>query len=461
MPVKANLNNDLLALIDRYYDDPVGFAMDCIGVAPTFQQRALLKSAASHRQTAVRSGHGVGKTAALAWLIWWFLCTRYDAQVPCTAPTGHQLNDILWKEVTKWHGELSPIFANEFEIKEDKIKNRERPKTWFAAARTARVEKPDALQGFHGEHLLYVAEEAAGVEDVIYDPIMGALTEQDNRLVMVGNPTRLSGFFYDAFHRSREDFSCLHFNAEESPRVTSDSMAYWRDKYGEDSDEYRIRVLGEFPKAEFDQLIPLDLVEAAIAREVSPVGVNVWAVDPARFGDDASALAKRRGDVVASVADRRGLDTMQVAGWVAREYKDTSKYERPTAILVDVVGLGAGVYDRLRELGFPAVAVNVSESASDSKRFVNLRAELWFNFRDWLKQRRGKLPKDDGLIAQLTSVKYQHTSAGKLQIEAKENLKKRGLPSPDKGDAVIMTFMPVANAFEANWNLDTGLAESY
>jgi phage terminase large subunit len=462
MSAKAKLNNDLLSLIDRYYDDPVGFAMDCIGVSPTPQQVSLLGAVATNNRTAARSGHGVGKTAALAWLHWWFLSTRYDAQVPCTAPTAHQLNDILWKEVCKWHGKLTPIFAREFEIGSEKIVNRERPKTWFSVARTARREKPDALQGFHGDHLLYIAEEAGGIDDEIFQPILGALTAKDNRLAMVGNPTRLSGFFYDAFHVDRESYACLHLNAEESPLVTEESRQNWLIKYGADSDEYRIRVLGEFPKAEFDQLIPLDLIEAAVRREVNPSGVRVWGVDPARFGDDGSALAKRHGDVVESVEERRGKDTMQVAGWIASDFKDTPEKLRPSAIMVDVVGLGAGVYDRLKELGYPAVAVNVAETSSDKARFINLRAELWFTLRDWLKDRRGKLPNDPGLIAQLTSVKYQHTSAGKLQIEAKEKLKDRGLPSPDKADAVILTFAgPVAASDAGGWDFDTELAESY
>lgn len=458
---QAKLSSALLGLIDRYYDDPVAFAEDCIGVKPTKQQVQLLRAVGKHKRVAARSGHGVGKTAALAWLVWWFMCTRHLPVVPCTAPTQHQLQDVLWKEVAKWYAHLSPIFANEFLITSQHIANKEAPKVSFAVARTARKENPDALQGFHEEHLLYVLEEAAGIDDVVFEPIMGALTGEDNRVVMVGNPTRLSGLFYDAFHSDRERYCCLHFNAEGSELVSEESVCNWRDKYGVDSDEYRVRVLGKFPRAEFDQLLPLDLVEAAADRLVKPEGVRVWGVDPARFGNDASALAKRHGDAVHFVESRRGLDTMQVAGWIAGEYNVTPKHERPDAVVVDVIGLGAGVYDRLRELGLPVVDVNVAESPSDKRRFLNLRADLWFTFRDWLRQRRGSLVNSASLVAQLTSVKYQHTSSGKLQIEAKEKMKDRGLPSPDEADAVVMTFMPVASMGAERWDVDSTLAESY
>jgi hypothetical protein len=214
-------------------------------------------------------------------------------------------------------------------------------------------------------------------------------------------------------------------------------------EYGENSNVYRVRVEGEFPLSEDDAVIPLGLVEAAVGREVHPNDMAmVWGLDVARFGDDSTALAKRRGNVlIEPVKERRKLDLMQSAGWIAREWEQTPIDKRPAAINVDVIGLGAGVVDRLREMGLPVRGVNVGEAASvDEKRFMRLRDELWFRVRDWFDARDCAIVRDDGLISELVAPKYKIESSGKIKVESKDDMKKRGIKSPNKADAFCLTF---------------------
>jgi phage terminase large subunit len=209
-------------------------------------------------------------------------------------------------------------------------------------------------------------------------------------------------------------------------------------KYGEGSNIYRIRVMGEFPYSEEDQLIPIHLLEAAVNRDTAEGGDTLWGVDVARFGSDETVIAKRTGERITEIKSVRGYDTMQTAGWVASEIREAK--EKPSIIFVDSIGIGSGVADRLRELGFNVYDVQVSERAAESERFVNLRAELWFRFKEWLENGAGCIPDDEELIAQASGIKYSFHSSGKFVVERKEDMKKRGLPSPDRADAVILTF---------------------
>jgi hypothetical protein len=207
-------------------------------------------------------------------------------------------------------------------------------------------------------------------------------------------------------------------------------------------------VLGEFPQSDDDVVIPLHLVESARQRDIevlaSPV---VWGLDVARFGDDRTALCKRRSHAVLEpVKTWRSKDLMQICGLIVSEYENTAPADRPVEICVDAIGLGAGVVDRLRELSFgPSVrGINVSESPAMGEKYAKLRDELWFNARDWLELRQCKLPRDDDLLAELTDVRYSYLSSGKLKIEGKSDIKKRGRPSPDVADAFVLTFASTA-----------------
>jgi hypothetical protein len=259
--------------------------------------------------------------------------------------------------------------------------------------------------------------------------------------ILTGNPTRGSGFFYDSHTRLSDQWQTFHVACSQSPRVSPEFIEEMKLRYGEDSNAYRVRVLGEFPRSDDDTIISLDLAEGARDRDVSvnPNAPTVWGLDVARFGGDRSVLIKRQANVVTDIKCWRNLDLMQLCGAVKAEFDVTSP--KPESIMIDSIGMGAGVVDRLRELELPILGVNVSESPSNpTTNFRNLRAELWYRCRDWLNKRDCKIPKDDTLISELTTVRYFFASTGKVQVEAKEDMKKRGIPSPDIADALCLTF---------------------
>lgn len=330
------------------------------------------------------------------------------------------------------------------EVNAERVFVKANPEASFAVSRTARPEKPEALQGFHAETLAFFIEEASGIADVIFETAGGALSSEDSWVFMFANPTRTSGYFHRSHHANRENWRCYHVPSTHSSRVSPRYSEEVASEYGMDSNVYRIRVLGDFPLSEDDAVIPLGLIEAAVGREVQPTDRSgiVWGLDVARFGDDTTALAKRRGNaLLAPVQEWKKLDNMQVAGIVAKMFHETPLHLRPASINIDVIGLGAGVVDRLRELGLPARGINVGEaSPNDPQRYMRLRDELWFAARDWFDAKDCTMPRDDGLMSELVQPKYKIESSGKLKVESKDDMKKRGVKSPNKADAFCLTF---------------------
>jgi hypothetical protein len=289
--------------------------------------------------------------------------------------------------------------------------------------------------------MLFIVDEASGVEDIIFEVGAGAMSTKGAKTILTGNPTRSSGYFYDAFHKMREHWHCIKVSCMDSTRVDELFINEMKAKYGEDSNIYRVRVLGEFPLNEDDVLMPLDLIEAAVERDIEPVPMMpVWGLDVARFGNCRTALCKRKGNTLLEpIKSWHKRDLMEVSGLILAEYEDTLPENLPVEILVDAIGLGAGVVDRLKELGLPVRGINVGETPS-KQGFNRLRDELWWRCREWFESREVKIPDDDKLITQLTNIKYKYTSVGKIQIEGKEDLDKRGLESPDEADSLVLTM---------------------
>lgn len=430
-------------------DNPSEFVKQVIGATPEKWQEEALNAIRDNDRVAIRSGHGVGKSALEAWITLWWLCTRFPAKIAATAPTAHQLEDVLWGEVAKWHRAIKlDYFRSQLVIKGDRVELIEAPNESFAVARTARKEQPEAFQGFHSENMLFLVDEASGVEDIIFEVGEGAMSTRGAKTLMVGNPTRTSGYFYDAFHKGREYWRTMKVGCADSSRVSEDYPKQMAERYGIDSNIYRVRVLGDFPLSEDDVVIPLHLCEAAKDRQVETYKVvPVWGLDVARFGSDRSALAKRKGNALMEpIKAWHQLDTMQVAGKVLLEWHTTPDNEKPHSILCDVIGIGAGVVDRLRELGLPVIGINVAESPSANERYMRLRDELWFKCREWFEARDTKLD-DDALVSELVGVKYKITSSGKLQVESKDEMKKRGVRSPDLADAFCLTMAAGAERY--------------
>ena len=424
---------------------PAQWADEILGANPTTQQREAGKRIVANRRVSIRSGHGTGKSAFLAWCILWFESCYYPSKIPCTAPTSHQLRDVLWSELALWHRKLHqklPQLAKEFQWTQERFFLLSAPQESFAVARTSRPEEPEALQGFHSENLLFIIDEASGVDDKVFEVAEGALSTDGAYVVMCANPTRSSGYFYDSHHRMRDRWACLHWSCEDSSLVSRQYIDDMGRKYGRDTDIYRVRVLGEFPKGDIDTVIPLEMLTAALSREMEPIKSYrpVWGLDVARFGTCRTALAKRQANIMLEpVKSWWKRDLMEVAGIVANEYDETASDERPAEILVDSIGLGAGVVDRLREIGIPVRGVNVGETASGS-HYARLRDELWWRARQWFDSKEVVIPEDETLIGQLSTVRYSYLSTGKIKVEGKEEMQKRGVDSPDEADAFILTF---------------------
>jgi phage terminase large subunit len=233
----------------------------------------------------------------------------------------------------------------------------------------------------------------------------------------------------------------MHVSCRDVPRAQG-HIEDIKAKYGDASNAYRVRVLGEFPTSDDETVNPLELVLGAVGRDVSTLDYHsVWGVDVARFGDDRTALAKRqKNKLLEPVKCWNSTDLMATAGKIKAEYDATPYDARPSEILVDIIGLGAGVYDRCKELGLPVRGINVGEAAASRENCARLRDELWFKGREWFQDRACSMPKDDGLIAELTAPTYAFTSTGKMVVESKADMKKRGMCSPDLADAFLLTF---------------------
>lgn len=445
-PNSLTISKNWTALIKKrlkvWRSRPDQFVEQLFGIQPEDWQREALLALTKNNRLAVRSGHGVGKTSFLAWSILWWLFTRHPAKIACTAPTSHQLADNLWGEISKWHRKLHPTLQEMIDIHADKVSFKASGKTSFAVARTARKEQPEAFQGFHSKHMLFIVDEASGVDDIIFEVGQGALSTAGAKVIMTGNPTRNSGFFHRAFHKNRSEWYCMHVPCTNSSQVNHHFMQTMAKQYGADSQTYKVRVLGEFPKSEDDTVIDLSDCEAAIEKhvDIDETIYPVWGLDVARFGNDKTCLVKRHNNKVTDIKSWSNKDTMQITGLIVDEYEQTAHPDRPNFIYTDVIGIGAGVVDRLRELGYPVIGVNVCEQASQNIRFDRLRDELWFLGKEWFEKRNVSIPNHDAFLQDLTAIRYKINSNGKLKVESKNELKKRGIPSPDIADAFCLTF---------------------
>ncbi|KYN77166.1 terminase B [Clostridium sporogenes] len=449
-------SNIFVELLDIYWDNPVAFAEDMLGFHPDEWQSKVMMDIANSSKVSVRSGQGVGKTGLEASIIIWFLCCRPFPKVVATAPTMQQLYDVLWAEVAKW---LNKSTVKDFlKWTKTKIYMIGEEERWFATAKTA--TKPENMQGFHEDYMLFIVDEASGVADPIMEAILGTLSGAENKLLMCGNPNKTSGVFYDSHNRDRAHYRIHKVSSLDSPRTSKENIQMLKDKYHEDSDVYRVRVLGEFPKGELDTFIALEIAELASKNKIIDFDKSVLhiGVDVARFGDDETNISPRIGGKVFKLKSYSKQDTMVTVGYIVDTYKkymDKYQFLKKCKVKIDDTGVGGGVTDRLKEvvkeqsLKIEVIPVNNGESSSD-EHYENKGTECWANLRDILEENfslhlQGEtpvidLPNDDRLISQLTTRKWKMTSRGKMALERKEDMKKRGLNSPDRADAVVLAF---------------------
>ena len=402
----------------------------------------------------IKSGKGAGKTTLEAWLTIWFLLCFPNSIVPCTATKLDQVKDVLWREIAKWikqsssEGKYGAIVKESLTVQGEKIfvkgHSGEEGKEWYAIARSASTaDASDApaetLQGFHAQYMMIIVDEATGVPDNVFMPLDQTLTDPVNFLVMTYNPTRTSGFAYRSQHKHKDEWLCYRWNCEESENVSQDSVARVARKYGRDSNAYRISILGLEPVGDNDSVIPLEWVMSAVNRDIvvdddDPV---ISCVDLARQGDDKSIILSRQSmKVLPDIKSFNGQNTMEMAGWVSRHIAD----EEPTCVGLDVIGMGYGVMDRLREIGHRIFGINVSESTSKKDKFERLRDELWWKCRKAFEDGVISIPDDEELIFELSNIKYKVESNGKIKIESKREMRRRGVSSPNKADALVLSF---------------------
>ncbi|MCU7356709.1 DEAD/DEAH box helicase family protein [Enterococcus dispar] len=434
---------------------PVIFAKQALGFNPDEWQSGALNDIRDHDQVAIRSGQGVGKTSVEAVIILWFLVCFSNAKVICTAPTKQQLNEVLWAEVSKWLTDSK--IKNILKWTKTKVYMIGSEQRWFATAKTA--TRPENMQGFHEDNMLFVVDEASGIDDRIMEAILGTLSGNNNKIIMMANPTKTSGIFFDAFHKDRTDWKTRKVSSLDSSRTNKKNIERLIRRYGKESDVVRVRVFGDFPKGEPNAWISLSDVEAAMSRELpedysfdgedyeipeyAPIDIGL---DVARFGDDETVMATRLGAVCLPLKFFTGQNLMKTVG-VAIEEANRLHEKYPShhiRIKLDDTGVGGGVTDRLNEIKYEDdldwLTIHPINFASKGNRdYDGIISLMYGRFKDdYLED--VVLPQDDDLAAQMSIRRYSMTSKGKVLIERKKEMKKRGLPSPDRAEAVVMAF---------------------
>ena len=448
--------NEIIADIADFYDDPLGFVLYAFNWGEgelaehdgpdDWQASQLLyigekfkKDPETTIRDATASGHGIGKSTEVAWIILWAMSTRPHLNGVITANTTTQLSTKTWRELALWHKRA--INSHWFTWTATRFFHKQHPETWFCAAIPNTEHNADAFAGLHAEHVLIIYDEASGIPDVIWEVSEGAMTTTKAMWFAYGNPTRNTGRFKSCFeedtrwHRRQIDSrSCKMTNKKELQELI--------DTYGEDSDFVRVRIKGEFPRAGSMQFISSDTVDLAqltnLDLEVHISMPVVLGVDVARFGDDQNVVAVRQGRKLLELIKWRETDTMETARRVA----EVINQYRPSATFVDGVGVGAGVVDRLRQLSYDIIEVNAGSRPQEDELYFNKRSEMWARMRDWLSN-GADIPKDPHLRKALIGIEYGFDDKDKIRLERKADMKKRGEASPDEGDALAHTFAEI------------------
>lgn len=479
-------------LIDELVDkrrDPLGYAMlafpwessKLAETGPRRWQCEVMEDIREHLSNpatryeplriAVASGHGIGKSALISMLIAWASDTIEDTRIVITANTEQQLRTKTWPEVLKWRN-LSitrdwwrPTKTGIFSLAPGHDEN------WRVDAVTWSENNTEAFAGLHnvGKRIVVITDESSTIADKVWEVIEGALTDERTELIWIafGNPTRNTGRFRECFGRFRHLWKTRHIDSRTVEGTNKKYLDELVATYGEDSDIVKVRVRGLFPSASSMQFISSAAVDKARAEivDVEPYEPLAMGVDVARFGDDSSTIYFRRGRDARSIPPIRlsGVDTMQLAARVAEEHRTHGA----TVICVDEGGIGAGVVDRLKQLGLPVVGVQFGGKPlgavrlQDGVKVANRRAEIWAIMREWLQG--GAIPDDQTLADDLTGVEYSFNSRDEIQLERKDHMKARGLASPDDGDGLALTFaVPVLPSYEDEdeWVGDEGRSEA-
>lgn len=403
-------------------------------------------------QIARTSGHGIGKSALVSWIILWAMSTYEDCKGVVTANTENQLKTKTWAEVAKWHRLF--IGREYFHMTATALFARDplHERTWRIDMVPWSERNTEAFAGLHnqGKRILVVFDEGSAIPDVIWEVTEGALTDRNTQIIWMafGNPTRNKGRFRDCFSGGRfaHRWSSCAIDSRDVHISNKDQLDRWIADYGEDSDFVRVRVRGVFPRVDAESFIAHDLAHGAVQRELLPQGgAVVLGVDVGRFGDDPSCIYPRcgRDAITRPVELYFGDDTMTLAGKVAASFLRHGA----TICMVDEGGVGGGVVDRLRQLRIPVIGVDFGSKAdgfsADGVKYANKRAEIWGSMKEWLAT--GSIAnivvgENIVLTDELTAPTYMLTSKEAIQLESKKEMRSRGVASPNVADALACTF---------------------
>lgn len=399
-------------------------------------------------QLAIASGHGIGKSTFVAWLILWAISTFEDTRGVVTANTETQLRTKTWAELAKWYNLCITRHWFTFTATAIFSASKTHEKTWRIDCVPWSENNTEAFAGLHnkGKRVVLIFDEASAVPDVIWEVSEGALTDSNTQIVwaVLGNPTRPHGRFHTCFNRLKHRWKTKQVDSRSACMTNKTQLQKWVDDYGEDSDFVRIRVKGEFPRSSTNQLISAD--DVAICRKYKALGYEsmpkILSLDVARFGDDQSVPGLRQGRYSKILDKWRGLDTVQVA----ERFIKLIIEHKPDAIVVDGDGIGAGVIDQIRHRGYDKkngrnilFEFHGASSPVDPAMYFNRRAEVWGLMGNAIKAGM-QIDDDPELEQDLTGPLYGFSSKNQIQLERKEDMKKRGLSSPDCGDMLAMTY---------------------
>jgi hypothetical protein len=460
--VFLNLKQQLAEEIAGFTRDPLGYCYYAFpwgegelsnSKGPYVWQGDVLRYLTNHLQNprtqytpclvSVSSGHGVGKSAFVGMISQWGMSTCEDCRIVMTANSDPQLRTKTWPEVSKWF--RLAINEDWFSVNAESIhiKDSRHERTWRTDRLTWSVPNPQAFAGLHnaGKRIIVIFDEASEIDDVIWDVTQGALTDANTEIIWMvfSNPTQNTGRFRECWGRFKHRWKGFQIDSRNVENTNKEELDGWVKDFGEDSDFVRVKVRGEFPRAGSCQLIPSDVVAAC--RKYKAEGCHafpkIFGVDVARFGDDSTVITMRQGRKAEVLARYRGLDTSQVTAHVIEFIAE----HNPDAVVVDSDGIGNTVFDQLKFQGYGRLLYEFhgGKPANNAVRYFNRRAEVWGLMRDWLKA-NAEIPDEPEIEMDLTGPQYGFSAQQQIQLERKEDLKKRGLSSPDYGDSLAYTF---------------------
>jgi hypothetical protein len=452
-----------------YRDRPADLALDVFGISTWSRQRELVQAVADHDRVSVTKGHKTGGSTAVAILSWWFCLTRPNGRTVLMSNTHRQVRSVLWREVRALHRRaLVPIPAEVNDVPERGVV--------FADGREILGFSTDTAEqaaGISGEELLFIYDEASGAPAPLIEVLLGSAAG-DAKILLLGNPTKNAGPFYDSHHDSAHMWHRLHISSLESPNVVEGKRLIpglatkrWADErredWGEQNPLWYVRVLGLWPPQSLQAVMGMQAVDDGVGRFdpkawTESSGPTVLGCDPARFGSDESVVFAVRGLATLPPYVFRGLDSIALAREVVRIALEVGRPGEVVTVNVDETGLGGGVVDQLRTMPDLQVnAINAGESPGNPQ-YQRRRDELWFGVASFLKQ-GGMLPNDRKLVGELVGVEYSFSPTGKIVVEPKEELRKRLGRSPDRADALALAvYRPACVGTADLWMKAYGLA---